>query len=150
VYVDGVVVIIYEVATGEFEGSVQDNVTDPPVPAAEAAEVVLAVAKYGRFVPTSVAVKDVTFNGAGAPDPLIPVFLPVAIFPLSFYSISNIYYADKSPRSTQVFAALLNNVAEDHLSLRFAPGVLLKVTNGPVNVTAPVFVLRKSIDVPVG
>lgn len=69
-------------AAGELDGSVQDRVTDAPVPAADAADVVFAVAKYGRFVPTSVAVKDVTSNGAGAPDPLIPVFLPVAIFPL--------------------------------------------------------------------
>ena len=39
------VVIVYPVAAGDSAGSVQVRDTDPPVPAADAAEVVLAVAR---------------------------------------------------------------------------------------------------------
>ena len=50
-------------AATDVEGTVHDKVTEPPVFAADAAEVVFAVAKNGLFVPTSVAVNPVTANG---------------------------------------------------------------------------------------
>ena len=45
VYVDGVVVIVYEVAAGDKAGRVHARLAAAPVPDAEAAEVVFAVAK---------------------------------------------------------------------------------------------------------
>lgn len=63
VYVDGVVVIVKDDAAADPEGTANVKVTAPPVPAALAAEVVLAVAKYGLLVPTSVAPDITTASG---------------------------------------------------------------------------------------
>ena len=70
-------------AGGEAAGNVQDRLAAPPVPAADAAEVVLAFSKYGREVPTFVAVKPVTALGSkklSCAEDLIPLFLPIAIY----------------------------------------------------------------------
>ena len=83
---EGVVEISYHVAAGDDSGKVQERVTAPPVPEADAADVVLAVARYGRFVPTSVAVKEVTLSGCkklSCAEDLIPLPL-IAIFVTPF------------------------------------------------------------------
>lgn len=50
-------------AAGDPDGRVQVKLTAPPVPAAEAADVVFAVAKYGLSVPTFVAESPATWFG---------------------------------------------------------------------------------------
>jgi hypothetical protein len=62
-YVDGVVVIVNEDADADPDGTANVSVTAPPVPAAFASDVVLAVAKYGLLVPTSTAEAITTASG---------------------------------------------------------------------------------------
>lgn len=91
------------------------------------------------FVPTSTAETPVGASGAiklSCADDLIPLPL-VAIFS-PYSSILNIYYADKSPITTQVSVALLNRVADDHCARNFKPGVAFTVTPAaPATVTWP-------------
>ena len=77
--------IIYAVAAGDPAGNVQERSTAPPVPEADAAEVVLAVARYVRLVPTSVAVKEVTLSGCkklSCAEDLIPLPLVAICYSL--------------------------------------------------------------------
>jgi len=91
----GLVVISKDVAAFAPE-DVHETVKAPPVPLAEAAEVVFADARYGLDVPTSVTDNDVTGFGAkksfDAWD-FFPIFFPAAIFLFSYFY----NYAVRSP-----------------------------------------------------
>jgi len=114
-------------------GNVQERFTAPPVPAAEAADVVLDVAKYGLSVPTSVAVKPVTacgFKKSFADSENLPACFDIFQSP--------ILYADKSPKTNHVFAATFIAVATDPTALNLSPGVFIIVTPVPAANAAPV------------
>lgn len=96
-----VAVAVNDVAAGDPAGRENDTVAAPSLNA--------------LFVPTSVAV---TLTGVCGDKKSFCArdFLPALLFAAiisSPYTFSN-YYADKSPYTTQVLAALLNIVADDH------------------------------------
>ena len=90
--VDGVVVTVYDVGAGlDADGELQDKLTDPPVPLADASDVVFAVARYGLFVPTFVAVRLLTASGCKKS------FACCECLPNFLFAILLSYYADRSP-----------------------------------------------------
>lgn len=99
VYVEGVVVIVYDVAAGEFAGRFQVSDAAAPVPAADAADVVLAVPKYGLLVPTSVTDRSVIANGSKKSldcAECLPALLLIS-YPIRHIYYTIFFYAVRSP-----------------------------------------------------